>query len=246
DGKQDNSENNEDLKGVVVEVLEANGTPLLLNQVAVQDVTNADGEVELYVPADRPFQLRFGSSDGYDYTLDNVTTNGTNDNNDSDARDEAGNPDNLGKTENYQADRGSQVFTQIDAGYIEINFLREAEEDAFVDVDGIANDDQRGLTDLNGGGDRPAEVQMETFDDLTLFPVPARDRLNVMVRLAASQSVDYAIIDATGRSLRVERVELAEGQNQLDLDVRNLPAGQYYLQLRTASELKTKVFTVIR
>ena len=100
-GKQDSNE--PAITGVEVKLLEADGTTELGSTT-----TDATGMATFMdVPADRAIMLQFFELEDYRFTLKDQ---GSNDNIDSDA-----NRTN-GKTGTFQASRGAQLYTQMDAG----------------------------------------------------------------------------------------------------------------------------------
>ncbi|MEL7249494.1 MAG: SdrD B-like domain-containing protein, partial [Bacteroidota bacterium] len=100
-GKQDMNE--PAITGVEVKLLEADGATELGSTTT--DATGVAMFTE--VPADRPVMLQFFELEDYRFTLKDQ---GSNDNIDSDAS------RNNGKTGTFQADKGAQVHTQMDAG----------------------------------------------------------------------------------------------------------------------------------
>lgn len=65
-----------------------------------------------------------------------------------------------------------------------------------------------------------------------VWPVPARDQLNISYGLAGGHQVDLALYDATGRPVRsVQTRTAAAGIQAALLDVKGLPAGIYLLKV---------------
>ncbi|MBK8954813.1 MAG: T9SS type A sorting domain-containing protein [Saprospiraceae bacterium] len=82
---------------------------------------------------------------------------------------------------------------------------------------------------------------------LSVFPTPTKDFLNVDVKLNETSSrLVYNIIDQSGRILYYELDESGSDVYQTRLDVQHLNAGQYHLQILTDKGLKQKTFTVIK
>ncbi|MEM7573190.1 MAG: SdrD B-like domain-containing protein, partial [Bacteroidota bacterium] len=107
-GRQ-NENSSSNLEGVLVRLLNASNQPIIGPNGPVENETGTDGLATLdYVPADAPFKLEFVLPDDHKFTSQNEP--GTPENNDSDAA------LNNGRTGTFSADRGSQEFTQIDAG----------------------------------------------------------------------------------------------------------------------------------
>jgi hypothetical protein len=70
--------------------------------------------------------------------------------------------------------------------------------------------------------------------DLSLYPNPAREALNVSFTLDNNTDMSVNLLDITGREvLPGETRSYAKGKNQLTLSTGNLPSGMYLLQLRS-------------
>ncbi len=93
-----------------------------------------------------------------------------------------------------------------------------------------------------------ANKQLEDYEaQVNLFPIPTKNELNVEVKLNRSSSrLIYNIIDQSGRILNYEVDETTSNEYRNKLDVQNLGAGQYYLQILTDKGLKQKPFTIIK
>jgi hypothetical protein len=70
--------------------------------------------------------------------------------------------------------------------------------------------------------------QMET--QMTLYPNPAIQQLNVSLLSDKDQITTINIIDMVGRIVFTTNEDLAEGENQIDLDLSNVPNGIYTVQ----------------
>ena len=71
---------------------------------------------------------------------------------------------------------------------------------------------------------------------LNLFPNPATYRLTLALRSSYTGEVSVIVTDVRGRRLSVQRYVKEQEQWQTDLDVADLPAGLYHLQLLAGSE----------
>jgi len=89
------------------------------------------------------------------------------------------------------------------------------------------------------------ECQKSQYD-VALYPVPARDNLNVVIRSEINTRTEIQILDINGRSLRRVAVQINKGNNNIQLSVGNLPAGQYMLVGSDPSIQINKKFTIIR
>ena len=90
---------------------------------------------------------------------------------------------------------------------------------------------KRPLVELAGAGcNLTSTTSMATVEALRLYPNPVRERL-VIDRDFSGQSIVYSILDAFGREVQNGRRE-PTGE-QMDIDVRQLPPGPYFLSLLT-------------
>jgi hypothetical protein len=83
--------------------------------------------------------------------------------------------------------------------------------------------------------------------DVVLYPVPAKDRLTVAIRASRAARVNLNVIDATGRIvLRQSNTTINAGNNNILLDVHNLPAGDYILVSSDPSVYINQKFVIAR
>jgi hypothetical protein len=79
-----------------------------------------------------------------------------------------------------------------------------------------------------------------------LYPVPARDNLNVVINSDQALKTDLQIIDINGRTVKRISTQIVKGNNNILLNVSELPGGQYLLTSTDPSIIINKKFTVIR
>jgi hypothetical protein len=82
--------------------------------------------------------------------------------------------------------------------------------------------------------------------DVTLYPVPARDHLTVVIKSDKAVRTDLQILDMNGRIVRRNTTEIRTGNNNIRMDVSVLAAGEYILVSSDPSILINKKFTVVR
>lgn len=77
---------------------------------------------------------------------------------------------------------------------------------------------------------------------LAVAPNPAKDKTTVTIQSTADETVQLKVIDNTGRLIKVLTVNLVKGKNNLTLDMSDLKAGLYYIDVtgKSISE-KTKL-----
>jgi hypothetical protein len=79
---------------------------------------------------------------------------------------------------------------------------------------------------------------------LTLFPVPAGDALTMAIGLEEAQHISVQITDAGGRKISSWNEHMPAGLYTRDIDTRSLPAGTYFLSIRSGQGSAGKAFTV--
>ncbi len=85
------------------------------------------------------------------------------------------------------------------------------------------------------------------LENLTLFPNPASDQVNVDLTTTASGPATLRIVDLRGRTLLQQKMELSAGNQRLGVPVGNLPAGAYLLRIDGQQGYQaTARFTVAR
>lgn len=84
-------------------------------------------------------------------------------------------------------------------------------------------------------------------EELKVFPTAANQHINLSLNLASNSRVTIHVVDAAGRVVVSTKKELAAGFNQQTIDVANLNAGSYYLQVISGDGVlnKTKSFVKI-
>jgi hypothetical protein len=82
--------------------------------------------------------------------------------------------------------------------------------------------------------------------DITLYPVPASDRLNVVIKSDQALKTDLQIVDISGRIVSRTATQINKGNNNIILNVNELPGGQYVLTSSDPSIIINRKFTVMR
>ncbi len=92
-----------------------------------------------------------------------------------------------------------------------------------------------------------AEEQLEeATDNVTLFPNPAQDAVQVTYKAKADGQGTVEVSDATSQSKISKTVELHAGDNVVDLDVTSLPTGIYFLRFTAEGKEVTKKLVVAK
>jgi len=69
----------------------------------------------------------------------------------------------------------------------------------------------------------------KTQYDVALYPVPAKDNLSVVIRSDNASRTELQIMDMLGKTLQRVPAQINRGNNNFNLNVSELPAGQYML-----------------
>lgn len=87
----------------------------------------------------------------------------------------------------------------------------------------IVNELPTSVTDIHGA------------EEVSIWPNPATDRLNLRMRCNEMNAVNLSIIDVNGHVVHAQRTPTASGINTISLTIADLPAGIYLLHLDGAS-----------
>jgi Secretion system C-terminal sorting domain len=82
--------------------------------------------------------------------------------------------------------------------------------------------------------------------DIAIYPVPAKDKLNVAISSNKNINTNFVIYDATGRIVKQLTQKITVGNNALQIDVTNLPNGQYILRSTDEVLNINKKFTILK
>lgn len=80
--------------------------------------------------------------------------------------------------------------------------------------------------------------------NLTVYPVPANDYVNLGISLEEPTTISVSVIDMTGRVV-YEKTEQASGNYSSNIPVYNLPAGNYGIKVSDGSFVLNKKISVI-
>jgi hypothetical protein len=82
----------------------------------------------------------------------------------------------------------------------------------------------------------------EKVDNITrtvMYPNPARGNVTLSAEVKKPQSLQIRLMNVKGQTVRQRRVEAQPGENTFELNTRNLSAGTYLYQLRSAGEVSS-------
>jgi len=94
------------------------------------------------------------------------------------------------------------------------------------------------MVDLDGSFEysNVVAIPIKLRDNTAVFPVPAFDALNVVYDAAVTGEITVNMVDALGKTLMTNVENTAQGFNQFQYDISQLPAGAYFLNVVDGSE----------
>jgi hypothetical protein len=108
-------------------------------------------------------------------------------------------------------------------------------------VASVKSYDARVIADVRKNVVTAADVKMKrpiaantkalVAQDMTLYPNPATNELNITISSVKAQSIDVKIFDMTARSIMVTQVSAQAGKNLLSLNVSDLSNGLYFIEV---------------
>ncbi|MBX7107787.1 MAG: T9SS type A sorting domain-containing protein [Chitinophagales bacterium] len=85
----------------------------------------------------------------------------------------------------------------------------------------------------------PVQTVQSSINNITIFPVPVSDKLSVTLQ-GGQNTMLLQLMDAAGRILLSKNLQLAEGENKINVDVRQMQNGLYLLKLQSAAASVTR------
>jgi len=153
-------------------------------------------------------------------------------------------------SQNQQILGAQGAITDLDLNYLGSNAfgsesIPDFEADAFRFTGILGASVSLGVT-VSGLVDNTTEAILdEEALKISLFPNPTTEFLNVQLNLKHQTSyLEYSIRDASGKQVFLARDNSVFQQEQETLNVKQLPAGQYFLTIRTEQGIQTASFVV--
>lgn len=103
------------------------------------------------------------------------------------------------------------------------------------------------IDDINFYEGDPSQLgvaELESVNNITLYPNPAEDELNVKFNAANDGLVQLDILDLTGKVLRTINVQASSGSNLVIVDSDQMATGMYLLRINSNNAQKTMQFIV--
>ena len=80
--------------------------------------------------------------------------------------------------------------------------------------------------------------------DINVYPNPARSTVNVVMGLQENSTVNYSLMDVSGKVIRSGNWKLSAGVNTVSLDVMSLQGGVYILRVDDGKGIQSKKIMV--
>ncbi len=81
---------------------------------------------------------------------------------------------------------------------------------------------------------------------MVIYPVPARDILNVVIRSDRSLKTKLLVVDGTGRTIRRIEASLLNGSNTILVNLKGLSSGEYIIRSSNPDVELIKKFNIVR
>ena len=81
---------------------------------------------------------------------------------------------------------------------------------------------------------------------MVIYPVPARDLMNVVIRSAKSLKTQLLIIDGVGKVVQRIDATLLNGSNTFQFNLNGLASGQYLIRSNAPGAELNKTFNIVR
>jgi hypothetical protein len=82
-------------------------------------------------------------------------------------------------------------------------------------------------------------------NSFTIYPNPARTEVFVSLMTDKNQSLRVKVLDISGKIVSEQRKEIQKGTNVFPVNISNLKAGNYLLQIHANAEKKAVKFTIM-
>lgn len=141
------------------------------------------------------------------------------------------------------ADWTTVHMTNITSAYWVDNFIYKFEFES----DGGNNFYLDNINIYAGGSNNDLVLGLEdqeTFTELTLFPNPVEDEVNVRFNVNKAQNVDFYIQDISGKMIKSHTVQAAVGSNLVVLGTDELASGMYFLNISSGESQQAIQFVV--
>ena len=76
---------------------------------------------------------------------------------------------------------------------------------------------------------------------VSVFPIPAKNNLNISIQSENKQEASISIISIDGKTVLTKRVTLIEGLSNSSINIQTLPNGRYFLRAELGNKKQTTI-----
>jgi hypothetical protein len=87
---------------------------------------------------------------------------------------------------------------------------------------------------------------LEYFDELTIFPNPATDQINIRFRAKTAGEITLSVVDQLGKTIKTGTFFVKNGQNEFDFKTDDLHSGLWFIGLKGLSGISEYKKIIIR
>lgn len=85
-------------------------------------------------------------------------------------------------------------------------------------------------------------LDLPESNDLVLFPNPVNDELSLWLAVSMVATIEIRILDVQGKTISIKKEHLIPGNNQINLQVADLPRGLYLCRVTNGKSTETRKF----
>ncbi|MEP6647654.1 MAG: T9SS type A sorting domain-containing protein, partial [Saprospiraceae bacterium] len=90
------------------------------------------------------------------------------------------------------------------------------------------------------------ENPRDLLQQLNLWPNPANENINLSFESSVEENIEFVLMNLLGEVVLKEKIMVHKGFNTKNFDVSNLPQSSYLMEMKSASEIHTKVIVLAR
>lgn len=138
---------------------------------------------------------------------------------------------------------GMSLAAEIDAGFaVNDGSTNVIEQFGNPNFGSQASDNFGADSDGNGN----VSVSEITIDGLSIYPNPVNTRANINFTLAENATVNASLVNVLGETVKTAAYELTTGSQVITMDVVDVTAGVYFMQLDINGQTTTQKITVVK
>ena len=137
------------------------------------------------------------------------------------------------------------TYTDFNAPTGDVSYIVEVVSPGGCDPD-PSRDSGYGSVYSNVASNSPVAVSDLPETDFSVFPIPAKDRINVTLDQVGSGPAYLTITDLSGRRLLATEVHASKENNPVIIATNNIPDGIYILQVSSAEKVSSQKIVIRR